>query len=227
MRILLVNYEYPPVGAGAATATAEIARAAARQGHETMVLTTAFGELEGFVREGDVSVLRVPARRARPDQSSISEMASFVFRAALAMPGVARRFRPEGCIVFFSLPCGPLGILFKLLARAPYVVSLRGGDVPGTEPGLARMHRYLRWVRRLVLSNAAAVVANSPGLAELSSRADPVPVSVIPNGVDLERFRPAERPPADPFRFLFVGRLNEQKNVRLLLEASADLFRDC
>jgi glycosyltransferase involved in cell wall biosynthesis len=62
-------------------------------------------------------------------------------------------------------------------------------------------------------------------LAALSERADPVAVRIIPNGVDLERFRPPAQRPQEPFRFLFVGRLNEQKNVGLLLEAVAELAR--
>jgi glycosyltransferase involved in cell wall biosynthesis len=105
------------------------------------------------------------------------------------------------------------------------VISLRGGDVPGTEPQLVHIHRRLRFIRRFVLSRAAAVVANSPGLAELSERADPIAVRIIPNGVDLERFRPPAQRPPEPFHFLFVGRLNEQKNVGLLLEAVAELAR--
>jgi glycosyltransferase involved in cell wall biosynthesis len=167
----------------------------------------------------------VRSRRARADQSSVREMASFVMRAALALPGVVRHSRAEACIVFFSLPCGPLGTLFRLLTGRPYVVSLRGGDVPGTEPGLARMHSLLRFARRLVLSKARAVVANSPGLAALSERADPVAVQTIPNGVNLERFRPVPQDLPAPFHFLFVGRLNEQKNVGLLLDAIAALAR--
>jgi glycosyltransferase involved in cell wall biosynthesis len=223
MRLLLVNYEYPPIGAGAATATAEMARSAVRQGHEVTVLTAAFGGNAGWVSDQGVSVRRVASRRERADQSSVREMASFALHAALALPGVVRRSRADGCIVFFSLPCGPLGTLFRFITGKPYIVSLRGGDVPGTEPGLAGMHRKLRFARRIVLKRARAVVANSPGLATLSERADPVPVNMIPNGVDFERFRPATVPPRAPFHFLFVGRLNAQKNVGLLLEALARL----
>lgn len=225
MRLLMINYEYPPIGAGAATATAEMARAAVAMGHEVTVLTSAFGANGGWREEEGVRLCRVRSRRARPDQSSMREMASFIVRAALALPGVVRRSRPQGCIVFFSMPCGPLGLLFKWLSGAPYVISLRGGDVPGTEPQLEGMHRRLRLVRRWVMSRARAVVANSPGLAELSMRADPQPVAVVPNGVDLDRFFPATRPTMDPFHFLFVGRLNAQKNVTLLLDCVAELRR--
>lgn len=225
MRLLFVNYEYPPVGGGAATATAEMARSAAKHGHQVTVLTSASGENAGWSRDGQVVLRRVRSRRERGGQFSIREMASFVLRAALVLPSVVKRSQAQGCIVFFSMPCGPLGMLFRLISNRPYVVSLRGGDVPGAEPQLTGMHRRLRFVRRFVLTRAAAVVANSPGLAVMSENADPIAVRFIPNGVDLERFKPAAHRPSDPFRFLFVGRLNEQKNVGLLLEAAAALSR--
>ncbi len=46
-------------------------------------------------------------------------------------------------------------------------------------------------------------------------------VSVIPYGVDLERFRPADepRPRSAKLQLLFVGRINQRKGVKYLLEA--------
>src|SRR5687767_10091916 len=116
MRLLFINYEYPPIGAGAATATAEMARSAARQGHAVTVLTSAFGESHGWSNDGEVTLYRVRSRRARSDRSSVREMGSFVWRAAWALRGVLRRSRAQACVVFFSLPCGPLGVLFRLLS---------------------------------------------------------------------------------------------------------------
>ena len=49
MRFLLVNYEYPPIGGGAATATEKIAQGLRMLGHEVTVLTAAFGNLRGVL----------------------------------------------------------------------------------------------------------------------------------------------------------------------------------
>lgn len=227
MRLLLVNYEYPPLGGGAATATQQIARSLSRAGHAVTVLTAACPGGVAVEFDEGVSVLRLRSMRRHADRSSFIEMAGFVARALLRVGQVIRDVRPDGCIIFFSLPCGPIGWWARLRYRVPYVISLRGGDVPGAERGIVAMHRLLAPLRRRILRDAIRVVANSPGLRALSEAVDPYPVSMIPNGVDCSQFRPQpERHHRDGFVFLFVGRLNDQKNVGLLLSAFADLCAD-
>ncbi len=220
LNILIINYEFPPIGGGAATATKELARALQSAGNTVTVLTAGMSPLVGESMEFGVRIRRLRSRRSRPDRSSFYEKLSFVIHAAVSIVSERGRLKPEGSIVFFSLPCGPLGRLVKAVKGCPYVISLRGGDVPGTERALDRIHRVLLPVRRWVLRGATAVVANSPGLKELSESADPLEVTVIPNGVDTVAFTPKGRLPDGMFRFLFVGRLTSQKNVALLLEAA-------
>ncbi|MBI4615743.1 MAG: glycosyltransferase family 4 protein [Planctomycetes bacterium] len=224
MRLLLVNYEYPPVGGGAATACRHLARRLVVEGHEVTVLAGSFRDLRGGSVEDGVDVERCPTLRRRVDGSGIFEMFAFLVSASLALPRLLARRPFDAAIVYFAVPCGPLGLLFRRLSGKPYVVSLRGGDVPGFVPGLGWLHRWLAPVRRAVLRGAAAVVANSEGLADLALRADSVPVRVIPNGVDLEENRPATAAPrSGAYRFLFVGRLTSQKNGLFLLDVLREL----
>ena len=88
------------------------------------------------------------------------------------------------------MPVGPIGLLLKQRLGVPYLVSLRGGDVPGLVPELTLVHQALKSFRRKVLRNATAVIANSRDLAQHSKDSDRYPVVVIPNGVDTEYFSP-------------------------------------
>ncbi|MCD4676625.1 MAG: glycosyltransferase family 4 protein [Desulfobacula sp.] len=125
----------------------------------------------------------------------------------------------NGVIVFFSFPCGPLGLLAKLLCNTDYVISLRGGDVPGTEKKLDRIHKILQPLRRLIFKKSKQVVANSKGLRQLAQKADPVAVSIIPNGIDTDFFVPATRKSKSPvFKLMFTGRISEQKNLMFLVD---------
>ena len=228
MNILLINYEYPPIGGGAATATAAIAGHLVSLGHSVTVLTSQFHDLKGAIREGDVQVVRCPAIRKCPDRSGILEMLSFLVSAGLLLGSLIRKHRIEASIVFFSFPCGPLGLWGLKRGNVPYVISLRGGDVPGNEAGLNTLHRLLTPLRRFIFRRSVAVVANSPGLKEMSERADPCPVQVIPNGVDTDFFcPPAIRDEAEhrPFAFLFVGRFQIAKNLFYLFDHVASLRR--
>jgi glycosyltransferase involved in cell wall biosynthesis len=145
-------------------------------------------------------------------------MASFVIAAWHRLPEVVRSTSAEGIICFFTLPCGPVAWKAWNSTRVPYVISLRGGDVPGLTPSVQWMHWLLRPLRRAILRTATAVIANSPGLQQLSRASDPIPVMVIPNGVNADKFRPgAQSDEQTPFRVLGVGRLHPQKNVAFAL----------
>ncbi len=225
MKFLLINYEYPPIGAGAATATQAIANSLVGLGHQVTVLTAGYRDLPRVRMEAGVLVRRVRCFRRCADRSSVLEMASFVFSALFSLGFVIPADRPAGAIAFFSIPCGPVALAAKAFFGLPYVISLRGGDVPGLTPEVSRMHDFLRPLRRAVLKNAIAIVANADGLRKLAEASDPFRVSVIPNGVDTEFFHPAAEfaKAADPFRIVFTGRFQGQKNIPLLLEQCAAL----
>lgn len=227
MKFLLVNHEYPPVGAGAATATHALGRHLSALGHAVAVLTSGYDNLPRLTTEENVIVYRIRCIRKRIDRSSIMEMLSFLVAALCSLPRILREERPNALIIFFSLPSGPIGLAGRIFAGLPYVVSLRGGDVPGLVPELKSIHRILIPIRRFVLKRASAIVANSKGLQKLAEAADPFPVRVIPNGVDTDFFRPAikgELP--QRLRILFVGRFQNQKNLSFLLQETARLAKN-
>jgi glycosyltransferase involved in cell wall biosynthesis len=142
-------------------------------------------------------------------------MFSFMMAGLIAIRAAVRRHKIEGVIAFFSLPSG----VVAYASGARYIVSLRGGDVPGNEPSLWLVHRLLAPLRRTILKNSRAIVANSAGLQHLSERSDHYAVRVIANGVDTEYFTPrsAAAGVPDSLDILFVGRLHIQKNVEFLL----------
>lgn len=226
-RVLLVNYEFPPLGGGAGNATANIARELARLGVEVMVLTSAFGNLPRRETLDGYDVVRVPTIRRRLHASSVPEMACFMVSAMFAARRWGRDWRPAATIAFFSIPGGPIAWLLRRSDAIPYIVSLRGGDVPGfAYRGIGLFHRLTGGIITRIWRDARAVVANSAGLAALARQHAPdVAISVIPNGVDVERFTPRWAPNDRTGRpqLIFVGRLVHQKGVDLLLSALARL----
>src|SRR5207244_6416702 len=102
MRILLINYEYPPVGGGAATATEAIGKALVNLGHRVVVLTGKFRGLPECSEVDGIVVRRIPSLRRAKDRAALSEMASFVIAGLTLAPVIIRKHQIEGAIVFFS-----------------------------------------------------------------------------------------------------------------------------
>ncbi len=148
--------------------------------------------------------------------------------------GAARaavRFRPDVVYAHFLVPAGLLAALASLLARAPLVVTAHGTDVRnvGRVPGVRALTAVtVRRASRVVAVSdflRRRLVERIPGAAEK--------VHVIDSGVDLERFKGDD--PAEARRrlglsgegpyLLFIGTLDERKNVVALADAFEGLGR--
>jgi len=222
MRILIINYEYPPIGGGSSTATAEMAASAARAGHEVTVLTARFADLPRSEFLNGHTVKRIPALRLSASRCSVPEMITFIISAVPSAVRLAGSFRPELVWAVNGIPSGPVALALNRLRGIPYIVLLRAAEVPGfLSEKLAVYHRLTMPLTRAIWLNAAAVTTNSQGLKELALKTTPkLDIQVIPNAVDTERFSPSGRQkPGRPVRMTFLGRLSPQKGVSHLLDA--------
>lgn len=224
MRILVINSEYPPIGGGAGNASANIARLLARMGNDIVFLTAHFGGLPyEEIRDG-VRIIRVPALRRHVDRSTAFEQLSFIFAASLRAIRLVRQFKPNGTLAFFGVPSGAIAWLLKILYKVPYIVSLRGGDVPGFRPyDFRTFHKLLGPFLRIIWHGASAVIANSKGLRDFAVAFESnIEIPIIPNGVDVTHFDAGDRDWSMPC-LLSVGRVVYQKGFDLGLRALAQL----
>ncbi len=225
MRILLMNSEYPPVGGGAGNASANIARELAALGQDVCVLTTAYNDLPRDETVDGVRVVRLRALRHRADRSGAFEQGVFIMVAFIGLVRLFARWKPDVILAFFGIPAGVVAMLAKVIYKIPYVVSLRGGDVPGFRPyDFGTYHKIIAPLLRRVWKNAAYIVANSIGLRMLAMKFEHrFSISIIPNGVDVARFTSPVDRRWDPPHLLFVGRLVHQKGLDLLFPALGKL----
>lgn len=227
-RVLLITYEYPPVGGGTGKAAMNTARCLARMGHEAAILTSRFKGQAAEERQGDVAVYRIPALRRHLNYANAIEVLSFAASGLWNAGKVSRRFRPDLTLAYLTIPCAIVSLAMKWRTGAPYLALLRGQDVPGY-PEPKRWMQNLAWpVTSALWRRAARVVANSEGLADLARGAAPwLEVEVVRNGIDLGLYRPAEvsgggKSAARPLRVLYVGRLVRHKRLRELIAAWAE-----
>jgi glycogen synthase len=239
MRILVLNYEYPPLGGGAAVATAALAQGLVERGVKVDVVTSAAqdgpewgtAERNEVIEQSGLRLYRVRSCRVGVHQAGMLGAASYLVRALPVARRLIRLHRYDAIHIFFSLPTGAL-LPFLDLRGIPVIVSLRGSDVPGYDPyniPVQCLPRILAPLTRWIWRRANRVVAVCESLGRLTAETAPGLVySVVPNGVDLKLFHPSERkdrPEHAPVVCLAVARLVERKGLGELIRAFALLER--
>ncbi len=225
MRVLCLNYEYPPVGGGGGRAAARINAGLVARGHEVRVQTAGLRHLPGRETVDGVEIFRTPSFRKREDTCTIPEMALFLITSFFPTLRHIREWQPDVIHAHFAVPTGALALAVQLVSRVPYVLTAHLGDVPGGVPEqTAGLFRLVKPLTRPIWKRAAALTAVSSFVAELAEDAYRRRPTVIPNGIQLTEPRPRIEVHAPP-RILLVGRLSEQKNPVLAIESLA-LLRD-
>jgi glycosyltransferase involved in cell wall biosynthesis len=225
MRILICNYEYPPLGGGGGVITALMAEELARR-HEVTVLTSqGFGTPHEGIENG-VRVLRVPVLfRTRKSVASIGSMAAYVASATLIGSKLVRAETFHIVNTQFVLPTGPVGHALATLARVPNVLVAHGGDLYDPSKALSP-HRQplLRAAARWLIRRADVVVGQSRHtLANLQQYFTPdVNGVLIPLAIRRPHVEPAQRATYglddDEIVLVTVGRLIARKNISQLVQ---------
>ena len=99
--------------------------------------------------------------------------------------------RPAQLVCMNPVPEG----LVALLAGVPYAVSVRTDVAKGLSGRYRFLERPFRWLERQVLRRARKVLANGQDTKERLARAG-IASTVVPNGVDFERFAAPAAPDA-------------------------------
>jgi glycosyltransferase involved in cell wall biosynthesis len=228
-RILVCNYEYPPIGGGGGVFTAALVNELARR-HDVTVLTSQALDLPRVSFDGDVRIKRVPTVfRTETAVANMPSMFSFLVSALLWSPGFCRRNSFDVVNTHFALPTGPLGQWLANRLQAPNVLTLHGGDLYDPSKRLSpHRHWVFRRAVRSVLQGANALVANSRNTAvhvhdiygvDRTVRIVPLGISrpALPVGVA----RAAFGLPEDAFVMVTVGRLILRKQTLQLVRSLA------
>lgn len=224
MRILIVNSEHPPIGGGAGNASSSMAKRLSDLGDEVTILTCSYKDFPKLDHDNGVRILRVISIRQELSQSSPLEQLSFMVGSIIEGILIIRRWKPDVIISYFGIPSGPLGWVGKKIFGIPYIISLRGGDVPGFRSyDFGLIHKLSSPIIKRIWKGANAVVANSNGLKNLAFQFAPeVPCLIINNGVDTNFFQ-LKNDFVSNQRIIFVGRLVYQKGLDIIFNALAKL----
>jgi glycosyltransferase involved in cell wall biosynthesis len=229
MRILMLNNEFPPLGGGTGTVNqALLQRFASVPGLEIDLITSALGRQREQAQFAEcVRVLKVPVSNKNIHHSSNRELLTYAARALAAGLRLQRQNVYDLCFAWSAVPAGGVAFALQRLTGLPYLVRVCGPDIPGFERRYQALYPVLTPVMRAIWRGARAVVAKCADEAAMINAVDAgVPVTLVPNGVDVAAFAPAVIQQNGPLRLVCVARLIERKGQHHLLHALTVLVNE-
>jgi glycosyltransferase involved in cell wall biosynthesis len=224
MRILVLIYEFPPIGGGGGRAAQDLYTCLVDRGHEIKLVTSHFQGLARREVIGGVEILRVPALRRQAFRAGFITMLAYIVSGVFYSFQLVCRWHPNLIHVHFAVPCGPVAWALHHLTGIPYVMTAHLGDVPGGTP--EKTGSWFRFVYPFtppIWRDAAQVVAVSEYTRQLAFGHYPVNIQVIPNGVDIHSLTPSNLNANACPQIVFAGRFVEQKNPMLIVNSLSEL----
>lgn len=223
MRILVLNYEFPPIGGGGAPVSYEIAIRYARKGHSVDVVTSGFEDLPFFEILDGLKIYRVRCRRSRKELSHPYELLSFVYSAKQFLSKHLIHHTYDICHAHFLLPTGLLALDLKQRYRLPYIISAHGSDIPGYNTDrFWFLHLFTPPILRRICAGAEFVVTSSSYLTGLIRQKlnlhQSDKIVQIPNGINPHKFIPGKKEKI----IISSGRLLPRKGFQHLIKAVSD-----
>lgn len=230
MNILILNYEYPPLGGGAGIVTQHLAVEFIRKGHQVTVLTTWFpGEPEFYV-ENNLTVIRLTAKRKHAFQSNPMEMYDWMKKSRHFSGHHFHTGQFDICLANFTLPGGAVADFIRRKLKVSYVILSHGHDIPWFSPRqMFFWHLLCYGYIKYLMKKAAAVVLLTDQLKRNADGFTGVKYAgknkVIPNGMLSFDIRKGFDAQDKRINALFVGRLVEQKDPMTVIMAFEELLK--
>ncbi|MHC5163436.1 MAG: glycosyltransferase [Planctomycetota bacterium] len=221
LKILMLNYEFPPIGGGGGQAHLNLLKEYGKNTGLTIDVLTSSTEHQNKVEQfsQNITIHKVAIRKKSLHYWRKTEVIQWLWKADAQLKKLLAENSYDLAHAFFGFPTGWL--TYRHRNQLPYILSLRGSDVPGANPRLTLEYKLLGPLFQKIWKNAQLLIANSSGLAQRAKRFAPsLNYEVIPNGIDTNRFTAADSKPASkPFKLLAVGRLSQVKRFDLAIRA--------
>ena len=220
MRILMLNYEFPPLGGGASPVSYEIAKGYIELGHGVDVITMGFKELPEFEVKDGINIYRVKCIRSKKEICYPHEMFSFLFPAFLKAYSLHKKNNYDINHTHFIIPTGIISYFLKKFSGLNYIVTTHGSDVLGYNKRFNKFYPVLKPLWKTIVKNANYVITPSKFLQnKIKKITKNCNLKVIPHSIDLNKIKPMEKEKY----ILLCSRLFINKGVQDFLKAIKDV----
>jgi glycosyltransferase involved in cell wall biosynthesis len=226
LKILVINYEYPPIGGGGGVICRDIAEEIVNLGQEVTVVTSKFAKLKDEEINGGVRIIRVPVFfRNEQNTASILSMLSYL---PYCIYFTIKLFKKENFDIInthFAIPSGPAGNFIAKKYKIPNVLSIHGGDIFDPSKSISPHKTIgLKQTVRKMLLNADRVIAqssdtrkNASSLYDIKRMIDIIPLGIKPNLFE-KKSKKELGLNENKKTLVTVGRLIKRKNIEELID---------
>ena len=231
MYILVINFEYPPIGGGGGVVVRDTLEHMVKLGHNATVITSHFRGLKKHETLNGVEIFRVPVLfRGKMEVSSMVSLMSYLPSCIISALILLKGRRYDIINTHFAIPSGPAGHLLSKLLHLPNVLTIQGGDIFDPSKSFSP-HKtpLLSTTVQTMLNKADRVVASSNDVKANAYRYYKVnrEIDIIPLGIKQPFFEKKNRQDfgLDPDEVVFctIGRLIKRKNLDDAIEIFDDI----
>lgn len=208
--VIVVNLFLPKWLGGTEIATYNTAKLLSERGHDVIVVTNHDKGLPKKDRMNGFNVYRI---------STIGDNLISVFYFWFKLLILIKRLKPT-LVHFQGVNTATPGIISRKLFKIPFVVYGRGSDV-------YQSWKFKTIISKHVLKNADGVISLTEYMKNEFKKITPCNVTVIPNGITLDRFKGEKKQLREKLAFsadetvvIFLSRLNKVKGPKYLIEAA-------
>ena len=217
-RMLVVSFEYPPLGGGGAKVVDGLIRRLLEKGYEIDLVTMGFRGLAREESGNGLRIFRIPGIRRNQSMCRAYEMLPYIILGIIKAWRLARKNDYQINHTHFIFPDALISAFVKIATGLPFVTTAHGSDVPGYNPNRFQlMHKTLLPIWRWLTTRIDRVICPSSFIQGLIHKSNPAADAVvIPNGIELDKFSPYIE---KKNQVLCVTRMFERKGVQYLIEA--------
>ena len=221
--ILVLNYEFPPLGWWAGPVSYDISKWYVDAGYNVDVVTMWFKDLPEYEVKDWIHIYRVKCWRSKKEVCHSWEQLTYLISWYFKVKKLLKNKKYDLCHCHFLIPTGILALLLKKKFWLRYIVTSHWSDVPWYNPDrFTFLHKFTPWLLKRVINNAEIAITPSDYLANLirkNIKRINKNIQIVPNWIDTNRFVPIEKKKI----ILWTGRLWPLKGLHLLAKAFSEI----